>query len=110
MPKTIASADLASIYGDPDRAAAEAERDLTAAKKLEDDLWASQARTGVFLGTLAINANRQANNADFKLKRAKAAKQIAAVSTSPILAGFSANQLKLVILGGVVVAFWLFFF
>jgi hypothetical protein len=28
MPKPIASADLVSIYGDPDRARAEAEKDL----------------------------------------------------------------------------------
>jgi hypothetical protein len=61
------------------------------------------------LGTLILKKYRDVNNADFKLKRAKAAIGIRDVETSPILAGLSPAQLKVWIVAGLVVAGILFF-
>lgn len=109
MPKRLGSADLAGIYGDPDRARAEAQEDLAKAERAGRELWANSARTGVFLPSLAVRFDTQRKNADFKLKRANAAVELREVNTTPILAGLDAGQLKWVIGGGLVVAAFLFF-
>jgi hypothetical protein len=107
MPKTIGSADLVAIYGDPDRARAEAERDLAKARAWESSI-ADATAHGVFMVGDVVSAGRAEQNAIFKLKRAKAGQQLRDVGTTPILAGFAPGQLKVLIVVGVGVAAVLF--
>jgi hypothetical protein len=110
MPKPLGSADLAGIYGDPERALAEGERDKARADADLASFWDAQVHGGADLGILVQTTYTRERNADFKIKRAKAAINLAAVGTTPVLAGFNPNQLKVAIVGGAVVALWLFFF
>jgi hypothetical protein len=107
MPKTIGAADLAAIYEDPDRARAEAERDLSRARKWEASIAEASAH-GLFMVGDPVRAGQAEQNAIFKLKRAKAAQQLRAVGTTPIFAGFAPGQLKVFIVVGVGVAAVLF--
>lgn len=109
MPKKIASADLVGIYGDPDRAKAEAEADLEKLHAWQRQDWLSMAYTGVWSASLTQTMHTKERNADFKLKRAKAAIKIRDVQTSPVLFGWSPAQLKIGIVAGLIAAGFLFF-